>query len=92
MTMAGPVNPDISVIWHENGTLTVEGEPPSMVAFAPELIPYLREKLSTWCTIDGDVITMRVLPQPLFYRLTGETDLSDGLVAQRMTADGLVWR
>lgn len=90
--MTRPVDPDIAVIWHADGTLTVEGYPPNVVAFAPELIPLLRESRSGWCTIDGDLITMRVLPEPLFYRLTGETDLADGLVAERMTADGQVWK
>jgi hypothetical protein len=86
-----PCDPDIAIIWHEDGSLTVEGTPPPLVAFSPELVLFLRAKTSSWCTIDGDTITMRVCPVALFYRLTGETDLTGGLVAQRMTEEGRVW-
>jgi hypothetical protein len=81
----------LTVVRDINGDLRCDDPIPNLVSFSPELVAELRGGSSQWCSVDGDTIVMRVCPEPLYFRLTGEVDLSDGLVAQRMTADGRVW-
>lgn len=84
---------EVAIVREADGTLRLEGDdpPPVFVAFQPELLDMLRRSGCAWTSLDGDTVTMRVKPEPLYYRLTGETDLGGGHVARRMTHDGKVW-
>jgi hypothetical protein len=84
---------DLTIIRHEDGSLTLDGFAPPFVAFATELLDEVRAGASApWCTIDGDTITIRLSPLTLRYRLTGELDVTGSPVAQRVDEDGAPWR
>lgn len=82
----------IVIVRDVDGSLRCETDPPpEFVAFTPQLVDLLRRGGSVWTTINDATITMWVKPEPLHYRLTGETDFAGGLAAQRVTADGKPW-
>jgi hypothetical protein len=88
------VTGELVVVRHADGSLQLEEGcvPPPFAAFTEELVDELRhDKCTPWCTIDGDTITMRLCPVALYYRLTGEVDVTGALVAQRMDHEGRVW-
>lgn len=74
-----------------------EGDvPPLVVAFSPGLLVILRRGESPWAGVERDgqgreVVVMRLCPLTLRYRLTGEEDLTGGLVAERIEEDGSLW-
>jgi len=89
--VTAPVH-EIVIVREIDGSLRCESDsPPAHVAFSAVTVELLRRAGSTWARIDGDTITMHVKPEPLRYRLTGDVDLTDGLVAVRVTAGGEVW-
>lgn len=82
----------IEIIWHEDGSRTVDGDPPRFVSWQPPLLDEIRAgNCAPWCTLDGDTIIMRLCPVTLRYRLTGETDIAGGIVAERVDEEGRVW-
>lgn len=82
----------MTIVQQDDGRMVCEGDPPPFVVFHRTVVEILRRGGCLWASIDGDTITLRVCPEPLYYRLTGEAeDSGAGLVAQRMTADGRVW-
>jgi hypothetical protein len=95
MTPAPPRGTDeaITIIRDEDGRLHLEGdaEPPAYTAFSAELLAMLRRSGSLWASLDGDTVVMRLTGLTLRYQLTGEVDLGDAHVGQRVTEDGEPW-
>jgi hypothetical protein len=88
----------IEVVRDIDGKLHLrEGDvPPPVVAFSPGLIVCLRRGDSVWAAIERDgqgreVVVMRLCPLALRYRLTGEVDLTGGMVGERIDEDGELW-
>lgn len=76
----------------ETGVVTLLGMAPHETTWTPELLDLLRRGGSLWCSIEGDVIELRVKPNTLWYRLTGEIDEWDCPIAERCDAEGEPWR
>lgn len=87
----------IIVIREADGTRRLEegSVPPDEVAFSPQLVGLLADGGSPWAWIEvqaGDpVVVMKLCPVELRYRLTGETDLTGGMVAVRVDEEGRPW-
>ena len=79
----------ITIVRHEDGSIRLADgtHPPAVVSFTPGLVDMIRRGESSWATViveDGqatETIVMTLSDRTLVYRLTGEVDLSDGLVA-----------
>jgi hypothetical protein len=69
----------------------VGGRAPRETSWLPEIIDVIKRGESMWCALRGDVIEMRIQPETLWYRLTGEVDDFGGEVAVRCDADGKDW-
>jgi len=69
----------------------VGGPPPSETSWLPEVIRAIRAGETLFCSLRGDVIEMRIQPETLWYRLTGDLDDFGGEVAVRCTATGKDW-
>lgn len=69
--------------------------PPAAAAFTPTLVTELRLGTSPWAEIqnrDGvETVVMKLCDVTLRYRLTGDVDLSGGLVGVRVDAAGNLW-
>ena len=90
MADAATMEPETIIITLDclSGEVTLEGSPPDATSWTPELVEMLRRGASLWCSIEGDLIEMRIKPETLWYRLTGEADDFGGLVAVRCNAEG----
>lgn len=81
----------------ERGVVRLEDGcvPPTVIAFCPDLVDRVREGQCRWSTVEVDgraeVVVMHIVPVPLRYRLTGEKDLTGGLVAVRVDEEGRLW-
>jgi hypothetical protein len=73
------------------GEVTLLGAPPAATSWLPEVIDVIRRGETSFCTLRGDVIELRVKPETLWYRLTGEVDDFYGEVAVRCHRDGSDW-
>lgn len=65
--------------------VTMPGSAPAVVSWSPEVLMMLEAGGCWWCSLDEGVITMRVVGGPVRYRLTGETDLTGGRIAELLT-------
>jgi hypothetical protein len=70
-------------------TLAPGSVPPAEVEWTDEVLETIRRGGTLWCSIKDDVIEMRILPETLWYRLTGDRDpLTGCALAVRCNADG----
>lgn len=84
---------EIRLVRDLSGRLHLEhgGTPPTVTVWSAALVEALRHGHCGWASIDGDLVEVRTADLTLWYRLTGETDLGEGLISERVTADGTVW-
>jgi hypothetical protein len=92
-TMTGPELDHIDLeLDCETGEITVVGDSiPVVTSWLPMVVDLIRRSETVFCTLRGDVIEMRVKPETLWYRLTGELDDFGGEIAVRCHFDGSDW-
>jgi hypothetical protein len=69
----------------------VGGLPPRETSWLPSVVDSIRRAETVFCSLLGDVIEMRIQPETLWYRLTGELDDFGGEIAVRCNAKGEDW-